>query len=154
LADKSITATLLWDRFGIGVSGICTIHCLIFPVIISVLPLWPAISTLYEWLHPAFIVLLIPIIYFASRRNHFDFKVTLTLITGFLFVLLGWLIGHLWLGVWFEVALTFLGSTILIIGHWFNFHHHRHCNNSRHRHHPITEDQELPDEEISMEEVV
>lgn len=142
MPEKSLTATLLWDRFGIGVSGICAIHCLLFPAFISVLPLWPALASAHEWIHPVFIILLIPIIYFAIRRSHFHFTVTTTLVTGFILATLGWLIGHFWLGLWVETSLTILGSSILITGHWINYHHHRHCNNSRHKHHPISENAE------------
>jgi hypothetical protein len=72
-----------------------------------------------------------------ARRGHFEYAVTTTLVSGLALVIFGWLIGHLWLGIWVEISLTMLGSGILIAGHWFNYHHHRHCSNSRHRHHPI-----------------
>ncbi len=139
MPDRSITASLLWDRFGIGVSGICAIHCLFLPAFISVLPLWPALGSIHEWLHPVFITLLVPTVYFAARRGHFERVITTTLVSGLVLVIFGWLIGHFWLGMWVEISLTLLGSIILITGHWFNYHHHRHCKNSKHKHHPIAE---------------
>jgi len=142
LPDKSLTASVLWDRFGIGVSGICAIHCLIFPVLISVLPLFSAVSFLHEWAHPVFIITLIPIVYFAARRSHFDKKITTLLVTGFILVVAGWLLGHFWLGLVVETTLTVMGSFLLIIGHWKNYSHHRVCKTKSHKHHPIAEEQQ------------
>jgi sugar phosphate permease len=132
---------LLWDRFGIGVSGICAIHCLFLPVIVSVLPLWPALASVQEWLHPVSITLLIPIVYYAARRGHFEFKITAILVSGLILVMAGWLIGHYWLGLWFEATFTFAGSIILITGHWLNYRHHRRCTNRSHKHHPVQEEE-------------
>lgn len=137
MPDKSITASLIWDRFGIGVSGICAIHCLFFPVLISVLPLFSTVNLLHEWAHPVFLVLLAPIVFFASKRSHYDFTITSILITGFIIILIGWLLGHYWLGFLFETSMTLLGSGMLIAGHWFNYRHHRACKNHTHNHHPV-----------------
>lgn len=136
MPEKSITTTLLWDRLGIGVSGICAIHCLVFPIIISLLPIWPVATAIHDWTHPVFIVLLIPTVYFAAQRSHYSKKVTVPLVTGLVMVILGWLLGHFWFGAGTETLLTLLGSAVLIAGHWMNFRHHRVCKNSSHRHHP------------------
>lgn len=140
MPDKSITASILWDRFGIGVSGICAIHCLIIPVLISILPVWSVLPVLHDWAHPVFILLIAPIVYFAARRSHFDFTITALLIAGFVFILAGWLLGHYWLGFLFETISTLLGSAVLIIGHWLNYRHHRTCKNHSHKHHAIAEE--------------
>lgn len=133
---KSFTASIMWDRFGISVSGICAIHCLLFPILISTLPLWSVASVIHEWAHPLFILLLAPAVFFASRRSHFDKTITLILVSGFLFVLAGWGLGHFWLGHLFEISMTLFGSGMLIAGHWFNYRHHRTCRNHNHNHHP------------------
>ncbi|MEX0648500.1 MAG: MerC domain-containing protein [Balneolaceae bacterium] len=140
MSNKSITASLLWDRLGIGVSGICAIHCLFFPVLISILPLFSFAELLHDWAHPVFVVFLVPIVFFASRRSHFDRTITSLLVTGFLVVLTGWLLGHFWLGILFETSLTLLGSGILIAGHWFNYRHHQTCKNHSHQHHPVADE--------------
>lgn len=145
MAEKSITATLLWDRLGIGVSGICAIHCLIFPIIISILPLWPIATTIHDWTHPVFVILLVPTVYFASRRSHYSKKVTLPLVTGLVLVILGWLLGHYWFGAGVETTMTLIGSAVLIAGHWMNFRHHRTCNNKSHHHHPLEGSEETTD---------
>lgn len=139
MPDKSITASVLWDRFGIGVSGICAIHCLIFPVLISLLPISALLPVLHEWLHPVFVATIVPIVFFASRRSHYDFTITSILVAGFLFVLIGWLAGHYWFGILFETVVTLIGSGLLIAGHWMNYQHHQKCTNHNHQHHPIEE---------------
>lgn len=140
LSEKSLTASILWDRFGLGVSVICAIHCLAFPVFVAILPLASAAPFLDEWLHPLFILLIAPTVYFASKRSHFDKKITRLLVYGFNLILFGWLIGHFWLGFWVESGATFAGSILLIIGHWKNYQHHRTCSVSSHKHHPIEEE--------------
>lgn len=140
MPEKSITASILWDRFGLGVSTVCAIHCLVFPVIISILPLWSFAPVLHEWAHPVFLIFLIPIVFFASRRSHFDKKITSLLVTGFFCVLAAWALGHLWFGIYFETIGTLFGSVLLIAGHWMNYRHHQTCKNSSHKHHPVLEE--------------
>lgn len=135
---KAITTSLLWDKLGLSVSGICAIHCLLFPVFLSILPLWSIADVVHGWAHPLFIVFLIPAVYFASRRSHYDKSVTSILVTGLVLVIIGWLVGHFWLGFIFETSVTLLGSGMLIAGHWFNYKHHRSCNNRNHDHHPTS----------------
>lgn len=139
MGNKEYTASLLLDRLGIGVSAICVIHCLSIPVLVSILPLWPVHGVLQEWVHPILMIPLLPIVYFAARRSHFDRQITTLLLTGTLFVLAGWLLGHYWLGFWVETVLTIIGSGLLISGHWRNYRHHQRCTNSRHHHHPVAE---------------
>ncbi|MCC5914593.1 MAG: MerC domain-containing protein [Balneolaceae bacterium] len=138
MPDKSITASVFWDRFGLGVSAICALHCLFFPVLIALLPLTAIAPFLSEWLHPLFILVIAPTVYFASKRAHFDRKIVGYLLSGFLLITAGWLLGHLWLGYLVEVVATVAGSFLLIAGHWLNYRHHRTCNNAAHKHHPIS----------------
>src|SRR5690625_5907200 len=72
LPEKSLTESLLWDRIGIGISGICAIHCLILPVLISLMPLWGFTSFMHGWAHPIFLLLLVPTIFYAARRSYFE----------------------------------------------------------------------------------
>jgi len=137
MADKSFTASVIWDRFGIGVSGVCAIHCLFLPVLIALMPVASVSSAIDAWLHPLFVILIAPTVYFASKRSHFDQKITLLLVAGFILVLAGWLIGHYWLGFLAETLLTLGGSVLLIWGHWKNYRHHQQCTNHKHQHHPM-----------------
>jgi hypothetical protein len=107
--------------------------------LVAVLPLLSSIPLLHDWLHPVFVLLIAPTVYFASKRSHFDPKITKLLIYGFNFILFGWLLGHFWLGFWVETTATILGSLLLITGHWKNYKHHQICNVSSHKHHPIAD---------------
>lgn len=130
---------MLWDRIGIGVSGVCAIHCLFLPVLIALMPVAAVSSAISDWLHPLFVILIAPTVYFASKRSHFDRKIIRLLVVGFILVLAGWLIGHYWLGFWSETLLTLAGSVLLILGHWKNYRHHQQCTNHNHQHHPEEE---------------
>lgn len=39
LEDQKSNTIALWDRIGIGASALCLIHCLVLPMLLSVLPL-------------------------------------------------------------------------------------------------------------------
>lgn len=130
---------MLWDRLGIGVSTVCAIHCLFLPVLIALMPVATVGSLLSEWLHPLFVLLIAPTVYFAAKRSHFERTVTVILVAGFVLILAGWLIGHYWLGFWTETGLTIAGSIFLITGHWRNYRHHQTCENKSHQHHPLEE---------------
>lgn len=149
MPEKKLTVSTFWDKLGIGISGVCAIHCLFLPVLVAVLPLWGLATVLHDWLHPVFILLIAPTAYYASRRSHFDRKITGMLITGFLLILFGWLFGHFWIGLLFETILTILGSIVLITGHWLNYRHHQTCTVKNHHHHSLPEEENVHYHEAS-----
>ena len=57
-----------WDRLGIGLSGLCAVHCLLTPVVLSLLPLWPTLQAVNAWVHPTLLVLILPVVLGALRR--------------------------------------------------------------------------------------
>ena len=136
MAEKSITASLLWDRLGVGVSTVCAVHCLFFPALIAILPVASA-TFMHEWAHPVFALLIAPTVYYASKRSHFDRKITGLLSAGFILILIAWIAGHYFIGIWFETGVTVAGSVVLIGGHWLNYRHHQTCSVASHEHHPI-----------------
>lgn len=129
----------LWDQIGLGLSTLCVIHCLAIPFIASVLPLIPMGETLHEWSHPVFMLLILPTIWLAARRSLFDRRIVGFLVAGFVFLLLGWSVGHYILGELGEAVITTAGSLTLMAGHYFNYKHHRSCKVSSHHHHPHLE---------------
>ena len=137
LSDKNLAVSLLWDRLGISISTICAIHCLLLPVFVALLPLWSFGVVIHEWLHPLFILLILPTVYYASKRSHFQRKIIRLLFGGLFLLVTGWGLGHFWIGLWFETGMTVIGSLVLIAGHWLNYRHHRVCSNKNHNHHPV-----------------
>ena len=112
-----------WDRIGISVSGICMVHCMVLPVMLAAVPLWSTVETLHDWLHPLFLVALLPISFMAlvataDKPRPKSVRVLLGL--GLLVIVLASLFGEEEGGRILETAVTLLGSGMLVAGHWRN----------------------------------
>ncbi len=119
LADEGARS---WDRLGIGLSGLCAVHCLLTPLALATLSLWPVTFDPDAWLHPIFAVLLIPATLMAVRlavRHRHSGHIPMLLGGGLMLVLAAMVIGEV-AGVASEAAVTVLGSSLLITGHWRN----------------------------------
>lgn len=118
----------LADKVAIGLSALCTIHCLILPF---VLVAFPALTTLFvfdnEVFHFWLLFGVIPISLFAlisgfaHHRNMFIVGLTGT---GLCLLITALLIGHETAGESAEVILTVLGSILIATGHFYNLKHH------------------------------
>ena len=113
-----------WDKIGIGISGFCAIHCLFFPIAIALLPLWPVTEYIHEWTHPILFILIAPTVFFAVRNQPSFGTIPLILYMGMLIVGLAWVLHDL-TGIWGEAIVTLCGSSLLVIGHWKNYIHHK-----------------------------
>lgn len=109
---------------GIGISGLCAIHCLFFPVALALLPLWPVGDIIHDWTHPILFVLIVPTVVFAIKHGYKVPHVPLLLYSGLIIVGLAWLL-HGWLGSWGEALVTLAGSALLVAGHWKNYIYHK-----------------------------
>lgn len=110
----------IWDRLGIGLSGLCAIHCLLVPVFVSLIPLWPILGEWHEYTHLLFFLAIAPAVILSLKRRH-----ELKSVSGYLFVGLGviflaWFFNER-LGDYGEAAVTLIGSILLIRGHWLNY---------------------------------
>jgi hypothetical protein len=118
------------DRVGISLSGICVVHCLLLPVALAALPLWPVLETAHAWLHPVFAVLLLPTTLAAMAhgyRRHRRNDIAGLLGAGLVLILGAGFLGHAMPGAFTETALTVLGSALLITGHWRNWRTNAAC---------------------------
>lgn len=113
-----------WDRIGISLSGFCAIHCLFFPVVIVLLPLWPVAEAIHFWTHPLLFLLIVPTVYYALRNADIPKSIPRLLYSGLAVIAMAWLL-HEWVGLWGESVITMIGSGLLIAGHWENFKHHQ-----------------------------
>lgn len=116
-ASKSV-----WDAVGIGLSGLCMVHCLLTPVVLTLAHLWPGADAAHDWVHPLLAVLLIPVTAQALRTGrcrHGHRGVRGYLLVGCLLVLAATL-GHDLLGSHGEAGVMLLGSSLLVAGHWCN----------------------------------
>lgn len=49
------------DRLAIWLSGLCLVHCLLFPVFIAVMPALAAVLPQQWWVHPAILAVALPL---------------------------------------------------------------------------------------------
>lgn len=117
-----------WDRLGISLSGLCAVHCLFFPVVIALLPLWPVAKAIHFWTHPLLFLLIAPTVYFALRSHDIPRRIPRLLYAGLAVVALAWIF-HERVGLWGESIITLIGSGLLVTGHWYNYKYHQ----SKHR---------------------
>lgn len=114
-----------WDRLGIGLSGLCAIHCLLFPVLVALLPLVPWAEAVHAWTHPVLFLLIAPTVWLALRERRPGRRpIAILLCSGLAVIALAWFL-HDWVGMWGEALITLAGSTLLIRGHWLNYRGHR-----------------------------
>ena len=115
-----------WDRLGIGLSGLCAVHCLLTPVVLSLLPLWPTLQAVNAWVHPSLLALLLPVVVGALRRARRTGHIaTVALLGSGFLVLVGAWWGHDMWGAVGERIVTVAGSALLIAGHVQNWRGHR-----------------------------
>jgi uncharacterized membrane protein len=109
-----------WDRLGIGLSGLCAIHCLLVPVFVSLIPLWPAIEEFHEYTHLIFFLAIAPAVVL-SVKNRKDLKsISGYLFIGLAIIFVAWFFNQQ-LGEYGEAGVTLIGSALLIRGHWLNY---------------------------------
>ena len=120
MSSKKVSQPGFWDRIGIGLSGICAIHCLLVPVVISLIPLWPAFEELHGYTHLFFFLAIAPTVILSLRRKHESLSITLYLTFGVLIIFLAWFFNEA-LGEYGEAGITLIGSVMLIRGHWLNY---------------------------------
>lgn len=122
-----------FDNVGMGVSGICIVHCLFTPVALVALhflplgdtPLGgtPLLEALHHWIHPVLALMIVPVTLLAmwvGFRQHRKLSILLPLVVGLVIVLTTSWFAHEGLYPVAETEFNFLGSGLLIIGHWWN----------------------------------
>ena len=108
------------DRLGMGLSSVCAIHCLLVPVFVSLIPLWPALEHVHEFTHLVFLLAIAPTVVLSLKRLHANRYVSFYLISGTLIIFLAWFFNSN-LGEYGEAGVTLIGSLLLITGHWINY---------------------------------
>lgn len=109
-----------WDRLGIGLSGLCAVHCLLVPVFVSLIPLWPAFEEFHEYTHLVFFLAIAPAVILSIKNRRQLKLVSGYLYAGLFIIFLAWFFNHL-LGEYGEAGVTLAGSVLLIRGHWLNY---------------------------------
>lgn len=119
------------DKLGIIVSGLCAVHCALFPFLLSVsvvLPDWAHIGHGWVW----FVVIAALAVWSIAHgwKQHHDSRVLFYSLTGLSFLVLA-ILAEPWIGLWQESALYVIGGCFMVTAHWRN---HRRCRCIRHEH--------------------
>ncbi|WP_406609138.1 MerC domain-containing protein [Agarivorans sp. JK6] len=122
------------DKFAIGLSFACAIHCLVLPLLFVLVPSMVALPLHNEAFHLWMVVAVIPISAYALTmgcKQHKRTKVLLWGIAGLALLILAVALGEDRIGEIGEKSLTLLGATLVAVGHWMNYrlcHQHDHNN--------------------------
>ena len=123
------------DRFSIGFSTLCLLHCLAVPVLVSVVPVFATFALADERFHLALVALVVPTSVIAHCLGCWLHKSRRILICGFagVFVLVvAAILGGQHLDEIGETVLTVLGASVVALAHWFNFRACRACDCEHH----------------------
>lgn len=122
-----INLQTLTDKTAMGLSLICTIHCIVLPIAMVLLPSVAALSMDDARFHQWMLVAVVPTSLFALTmgcRKHKRYRIFLWGATGLVTLGLAAYLGHDTLGELGEKLLTLVGACIIAFGHLRN---HRLC---------------------------
>lgn len=112
------------DKMAIGISVLCTLHCLVLPILLVALPPVSGLMALSdEVFHQWLLFAVLPISFFAifaGFAHHRRMSVSMITVSGIILLISAVTIGHDVLGETGEVVLTVIGSLLVAIGHFQN----------------------------------
>lgn len=113
------------DKFAIALSGVCLVHCLIAPVLVTLLPIFSMTAFVEDLLfHKLLLWLVLPtsvIALFLGCRKHKQWLIVGTGVLGMAILVAVALFGHEWFGHTGEKIATSVGGLVLALSHYFNF---------------------------------
>lgn len=109
-----------WDRVGISLSGVCAIHCLLVPITVALIPLWPALEEFHAYTHLFFFLAIAPTVILSLKNRHESIGIIIYMLIGLLVIFFAWFL-HEELGEYGAAGVTLVGSLLLIRGHWLNY---------------------------------
>lgn len=118
------TGQELTDKFAIGLSMLCAIHCLILPLLLVLLPSLGSLQLQNEAFHTWMIVAVIPTSIYALTmgcKKHQRYRLLFWGVSGLILMVSAVFLGHEVVGESGEKILTLLGTILVVIAHWGNF---------------------------------
>lgn len=115
---------IYYDKLAIGLSALCTLHCLALPLLILILPSISATFLVDESIHLIMAFLVLPVSGFAlflGLQQHHNHSVFLLGIFGLVILFFSILLGHELLGEIIEKLLTVLASCLVCYAHFLNY---------------------------------
>ncbi|MFT5571479.1 MAG: hypothetical protein ACI9FR_000393 [Cryomorphaceae bacterium] len=118
------------DQFAIMLSGVCLVHCLVTPILITLLPII-SMSAMVEDLvfHKLMLWLVLPtscVALFLGCRQHKLYSIAVTGALGLGILIAVAFLGHQCFGIGGEKIATVVGGLVLAASHYLNF---RACQN-------------------------
>jgi len=113
------------DKFAILLSGVCLLHCLITPVLLTLTPLVSMTAFVEDFLfHKLLLWLVLPsstLALFLGCRKHKQWPIVGTGALGMAILITVTVVGHDWFGLVGEKIATSIGGLILALSHYFNY---------------------------------
>ncbi len=127
------------DRWGIVISVLCCIHCLLTPLIFFMVPLAAGYYS-HHLLHFMVLLVVIPLALWAFVRHykrHQQKTPGLLALAGIALLLSGVVLESVSsLQVHWDAFITFAGGLLLVVGHWMNIQKTLHVHGCHHCHEP------------------
>ncbi|MEM7148756.1 MAG: MerC domain-containing protein [Pseudomonadota bacterium] len=108
------------DKFAIGLSLMCTVHCFATPVILALLPSFAVLQINGEQFHLWVLAAVLPTSLLALSlgcKKHKRTRYMACGVVGLAFLIIAVLLGQ----EETEKALTLIGSAFIALAHWFNY---------------------------------
>ncbi|MGE6463125.1 MerC domain-containing protein [Pseudoalteromonas tetraodonis] len=108
------------DKFAIGLSLMCTVHCFATPVILALLPSFAVLQINSEQFHLWVLAAVLPTSLLALSlgcKKHKRTRYMACGVVGLAFLIIAVLLGQ----EEAEKALTLIGSAFIALAHWFNY---------------------------------
>lgn len=108
------------DKFAIGLSLMCTVHCFATPVILALLPSFAVLQINGEQFHLWVLAVVLPTSLLALSlgcKKHKRTRYMACGVVGLAFLIIAVLLGQ----EEAEKALTLIGSAFIALAHWFNY---------------------------------
>lgn len=127
------TAQAVTDKFAIGLSMMCAIHCLALPFLLALLPSLAALQLDNEAFHLWMVVAVLPTSIYALTlgcKQHKRYRLLILSAIGLAMLFMGLLLGEAIIGEAGEKILSVTGAGFVAVGHWFNY---RLCRIQKHK---------------------
>ena len=112
------------DKTAISLSALCTIHCLVLPLLVVLLPSLSALPLQDEIFHTWMVFAVIPISIYALTmgcKKHKRYPMLLIGIVGLVILAVAAFMGHNLLGEGLEKLFTVIGASVIAIAHVWNY---------------------------------
>ena len=123
MSDTSLRRHARADAFGMLLSALCMLHCLLLPALVAYGIGGLVVGLDTEWTHLLLLAVVIPVsgvAFIGGWIRHRRVAVLALGIAGVALLALAAFVLHPYYGKTADVSVTTLGGALLIIGHWHN----------------------------------